>query len=200
MRQKLRGQTERQWNAPEFRCSRPVFRDTWGAVCMIYFVAMWNGHMRGRDGFTPYHQRRHGEDGPYRMYPWGSLVFAHLHKPVVEDEEESDRWRSKVTPCILVEVTNGPAGIWGRCYGVVPLFRFTGLNRPSVVHVRRCNDIDFPENVSYSLRQRLMVGLSQFLVLPLRRTVGHWQKRARTSRMKWSLQMAPGMIMPLCLS
>ena len=34
--------------------------------------------MRGRDGFTPY-QRRPGEDAPYRMYPWGSLVFAHLH-------------------------------------------------------------------------------------------------------------------------
>ena len=40
--------------------------------------------------FTPY-KRRHGEDAPYRMYRWGSLVFAHLHKPVVEDEEESDR-------------------------------------------------------------------------------------------------------------
>ena len=91
------------------------------------------------------------------MFPWGSLVFAHLHKPVVENEDESDKWRSKLTPCILVEVTTGPAGIWGRCYGVVPLFRFTGLNRPSVVHVRRCNDIDFPEIVSYTLRQRLMV-------------------------------------------
>ena len=54
-----------------------------------------------------------------------------------------------------MEVTTGPAGIWERCYGVVPLFRFT--NRPSVVHARRCNDIDFPEIVSYSLRQRLMV-------------------------------------------
>ena len=42
-------------------------------------------------------------------------------------------------------------------YGVVPLFRFTGLNRPSVVHVRRCNDIVLPEIVSYPLRQRLMV-------------------------------------------
>ena len=62
-----------------------------------------------------------------------------------------------LTPCILVEVTIGPAGIWGRCYGVVPLFRFTGFNRPSVVHVIRCNDIDFPEIVSYPLRQRLMV-------------------------------------------
>ena len=51
----------------------------------------------------------------------------------------------------------GPAGIWGRCYGVVPLFRFTGLNRPLVVQVRRCNDIDFPAIVSYPLRQRLMV-------------------------------------------
>ena len=31
------------------------------------------------------------------------------------------------------------------------------MNRPSVVHVRRCNDIDFPEIVSSPLRQRLMV-------------------------------------------
>ena len=40
------------------------------------------------------------------------------------------------------------------------LYLFSGslaLNRPSVVHVRRCNDIDFPETVSYPLRQRLMV-------------------------------------------
>ena len=51
----------------------------------------------------------------------------------------------------------GPAGVWERCYGVVPLFRFTGSNRPSVVHVRRSIDIDFPEIVSYPLRQRLMV-------------------------------------------
>ena len=51
----------------------------------------------------------------------------------------------------------GLAGVWGRCYGVVPLFRFTGSNRPSVVHVRRSIDIDFPEIVSYTLRQRLMV-------------------------------------------
>ena len=68
---------------------------------MIYFVAMWNGHMRGRDGFTPY-QRSHGEDAPYRMYPWGSLVFAHLHKPVVENEDESDRWRSKLTTVLYL--------------------------------------------------------------------------------------------------
>ena len=39
----------------------------------------------------------------------------------------------------------------------MPLFRFTGSNRPSVVHVRRSIDIDFPEIVSYPLRQRLMV-------------------------------------------
>ena len=89
--------------------------------------------------------------------PVGSLVFAHLHKPVVEDEEERDRWRSKLTPCILVEVTVGPAGVWGRCYGMVPLFRFTGSNRSSVVHVRRSIDVNFPEIVSYPLRQRLMV-------------------------------------------
>ena len=31
------------------------------------------------------------------------------------------------------------------------------MNRPSVVQVRRCNDIHFPEIVSYPLRQRLMV-------------------------------------------
>ena len=86
------------------------------------------------------------------------------------------------------------------------LFRFTGLNRTSVVHVRRRNDIDFPEIVSYPLRQRLMVHGAvadrtlQFLVLPLRRTVGHWQNSTRTSRMKWSLQMAPGMTTLLCLS
>ena len=98
---------------------------------MIHFVTVWNGHMQGRDGFTP-HQRRHGEDAPCRMYPWESLVFAHLHKPVVADEEESDRWRSKLTRCILVEVTMGPAGLCEPCYGVVPLFRFTGSNRPSV--------------------------------------------------------------------
>ena len=123
---------------------------------MIYFVAMWNGRMRGRDGFTPY-QRRAQRRRAASDVPVGSLVFAHLHKPVIEDEEDSDKWRSKLTPCILMEVTTGPAGIWGRCCGVVPLFRFTRSNKPSVMHVRRSIDIDFPEIVSYSLRQRLMV-------------------------------------------
>ena len=47
--------------------------------------------------------------------------------------------------------------MFGCCHGVVPLFRFTGSNRPSVVHVRRSIDINFPEVVSYPLRQRLMV-------------------------------------------
>ena len=129
------------------------FQDSWWAVCMIYFVAMWNGHMRGRDGFTPY-QRGHGKDAPYRMYPWRSLVFAHLHNPVVGELQvalEADSLHFGRS------VTTGPAGIWGRCYDGVPLFRFTCLNRPSVVHVRRCNDNDFPEIVSYPLRQRLMV-------------------------------------------
>ena len=171
---------------------------------MIYFVAMWNGHMRGRDGITPY-QRRLGEDAPYRMYPWGSLVFAHLHKPVVEDEEESDRWRSRLTPCILVEVTMGPAGVWGRCYGVEPLFMFIGSNRPSVVHVRRSIDINFPEIVSYPLRQRLMVhGAVADRTLPAPGVAAEedgWalaEEHERTSRMTWSSQMAPGTKTLLC--
>ena len=37
------------------------------------------------------------------------------------------------------------------------IFKFTGSNRPSVVHVRRSIDIDFPEIVSYPLQQKLMV-------------------------------------------
>ena len=69
---------------------------------MIYFVAMWNGHMRGRDGFYSLPAKAR-EDAPYRMYPWESLLFVYLHKPVVEDEDESNRERSKLTPCILVE-------------------------------------------------------------------------------------------------
>ena len=57
----------------------------------------------------------------------------------------------------LGKLTMGPAGFWARCYGVVPLFKFTGSNQPWVAHVRRSTDIDFPEIVSYPLRQRLRV-------------------------------------------
>ena len=117
------------------------FPDTWWAVCMIYFVAMWNGHLPAQA-----RRRRAVSD-----VPWSSHICTSPSLKV----RKSDRWRSKLTRCILVEVTMGPAGVWGRCCGVVPLFRFTGSNRPSVVHVRRSIDIDFPEIVS--LRQRLMV-------------------------------------------
>ena len=93
----------------------------------------------------------------------------------------------------------GPAGVWGRCYGVVPLFRFTGSNRPSVVHVRLSIDIDFPEIVSYPLRQRLMVhGAVADRTLPAPGVAAEedgWtlaEEHERTSRITWSSQMAPG--------
>ena len=150
-----KGQTERQWNPPELRCSKRSSQAPGGQYVWSTSWPCGTGTCEVETGLLP--TSAGTAKTPYRMYPWGSLVFAHLHKPVVEDEEESDRWRSELAPCILVEVTMGPAGVWERCYGVVPLFRFTGLNRPSVVHVRRSIDIVFPEIVSDPLRQRLMV-------------------------------------------
>ncbi|CAK0892990.1 unnamed protein product, partial [Prorocentrum cordatum] len=64
------------------------FPESWWAICMLYWVAMWNGHMKGRDGLAPY-RCWHGEDAPSRMYPWGALVLVHLHKPISADDETS---------------------------------------------------------------------------------------------------------------
>ena len=49
------------------------FQDTWLAVCMIYFVAMWNGHMRGRDP-TSAGTAKTRRIGCTRGGPWSSHI------------------------------------------------------------------------------------------------------------------------------
>ena len=91
---------------------------------MAYWVAQWNAFMKGRDGKTPYF-RRHGVEAPYVMYPWGALVLVHLHKDARLDEETSDRWKSKLTPCAILEVMGqeaygGMAMVTFRCADLPP--------------------------------------------------------------------------------
>ena len=54
-----------------------------------------------------------------------------------------------------MEITIGPAGKWGSCYGVIPLSCFTSEHRASKASIRRSCDIVFPEVVSFPLKQRL---------------------------------------------
>ena len=111
--------------------------------------------MVGKDGLTPY-ERRHETPAPYRQYAFGALVLLHPHRPVPRQGEPlHDKLQSRLVPCVLVEVTVGPGGIWARSYGVIPLSRFTSENRPSRASIRRSCDIVFPDIITFPLKQRL---------------------------------------------
>ena len=131
------------------------FNEAWWALALLYWVAMWNGFMIGKDGLTPY-ERRHETPAPYRQYAFGALVLLHPHRPVPRQGEPlHDKLQSRLVPCVLVEVTVGPGGIWARSYGVIPLSRFTSENRPSRASIRRSCDIVFPDIITFPLKQRL---------------------------------------------
>ena len=112
---------------------------------MLHWIAMWNGFVVGKDGNTPYY-RRFQEHAPYRQYPFGALVLLHPHRPVPQRRTEPvhDKLHTRLVPAVLVEVTLGPAGRWGDCYGVVPLVFFTSEMRGSKAAIRRSCDIVFP--------------------------------------------------------
>ena len=61
----------------------------------------------------------------------------------------------RLVPAVLLEITIGPAGAWGSCYGVIPLAIFTGARRPSRAALRRTMDVTFPDEIPFPLRQRL---------------------------------------------
>ena len=46
----------------------------WWVCAVQHWCAMYNGFQIGADGKTPW-QRRFNEDAPFRLYPFGSLVF-----------------------------------------------------------------------------------------------------------------------------
>ena len=68
-----------------------------------------------------------------------------------------EKLHTRLVPAILVEVTLGPAGRWGDCYGVVPVVYFTSDLRASKASIRRSCDIVFPERVSFPLKARLAI-------------------------------------------
>jgi len=84
----------------------------------------------------------------------------HPHTPVPEHKDEGalhEKLKPKLVPATIVEVTLGPGGIWGQCYGVVPLCAFTSERRASRAFIRRTCDVIFPDTVSFPLKQRLMI-------------------------------------------
>ena len=80
----------------------------------MYWVAMWNGFMIGRDGLAPYY-RRFEAHAPYRQFPFGALVLFHPHQPAPERSSGPvvhEKLQPKLVPAVIVEITLGPAGIW----------------------------------------------------------------------------------------
>jgi len=132
--------------------------DAWWPLGVTFWTAMWNGFMTGQDGYTPY-LRRHGVAAPYRQYPFGALVLFHPHKAVETTDDDGvirhEKLQAKLVPAVLLEITLGPASIWGSCYGVIPLARFTSNKRPSRAALRRTTDVVFPEVPTFPLKQRL---------------------------------------------
>lgn len=77
------------------------------------------------------------------------------------------KWEPKLTPCFLVGVTIGPAGIWAHSYGVIPLQHFLSRGRASSTAIWRTCDVVLPEVVTFPLCQRLsMHGACQDETLP----------------------------------
>ena len=154
---------------------------------MLHWIAMWNGFVVGEDGRTPYH-RRFSEHAPYRQYPFGALVLLHPHRPVqpLRSEPVHEKLHSRLVPSILVEVTIGPAGRWGDCYGVVPVVYFTSNLRASRVCIRRSCDIVFPEHGSFPLKARLALhGALEDKTLPVPHALddgGSWEVMEDTSQ------------------
>ncbi|CAK0824602.1 unnamed protein product, partial [Prorocentrum cordatum] len=132
--------------------------EAWRAMALLFWVAMWNGLMIGKDGVTPY-LRRHGTPAPYKQYAFGALVLFHPHRPVPQQgaEPQHDKLQSRLVPAVLIEVTIGPGGRWASSYGVVPLLRFTSESRASKAAIRRTVDVVFPEDVTFPIKQRLAI-------------------------------------------
>ena len=132
--------------------------EAWWPLAMLHWIAMWNGFVVGEDGRTPYH-RRFSEHAPYRQYPFGALVLLHPHRPVPQlgSEPMHEKLHTRLVPSILVEVTIGPGGRWGDCYGVEPVVYFISDLRASRASIRRSCDIVFPDHVSFPLKARLAI-------------------------------------------
>ena len=131
------------------QCGAP---STWWPLAAPFWAAQFNGHMVGKSGHTPYFLM-HGEDAGYKLYPFGALVMARIKQRV----DAAGKFESRLVATILVEITLGPAGVWGSCYGVFILDSIISRGRASSICMCRTSDVIFPEEVSFPLKQRLMI-------------------------------------------
>ena len=132
--------------------------EAWWPFAMLQWIAMWNGFVVKEDGHTPYY-RRFRQDAPYKQYPFGALVPFHPHRliPQPGSDPVHEKMHTRLVPAVLVEVTLGPAGQWGSCYGVAPLIYVTSEHRASKAAIRISCDLVFPDRVSFPLTARLML-------------------------------------------
>ena len=150
--------------------------EAWWAVAMLHWIAIWNGFMLGADGMTPY-LRRHGEKAAYRCYPFGALVLAKLEPRAAIAENVTGKLQPRLMPCLLMEITLGPAGAWGKSYGVIPVVRFTSKKRAASTAIRRTCDVVFPETITFPLKERLSLhgaGVDRTLPAPRINDDGGW--------------------------
>jgi len=123
----------------------------WWVCASVFWVAMYNGYQLGKDGLMPW-QRRYNVPAPYKLYPWGSLVFV---KPPKQLEPAGKKSESKMVPHLIVAIGLGPGMIWNHTYGVIKLTKLIGENRPSRAMIRYTTDIMFPDIPSFPLKIKL---------------------------------------------
>ena len=129
----------------------PGFPDSWWALCLCFWMMLFNGFsICKRFGLAPYECRFH-VPAAFHLYPFGALVLVKL----VPRGKQLEKWTSRLIAAVIVEITAAPAGRWAKMYGVIPLRRLLGNNRPSKVYIRRTIDVIFPERPTFPLRQRL---------------------------------------------
>ena len=148
------------------RCNliQASFNEAWWPFAVAFWTTMYNAFKTNKDGFTPY-MLRHGEWAPHKEYPFGALVLMKINAK--KPGERLDKWSSRLIPCVLVEVTIGPAGRWAHQYGVVVLRKLVDETRGSRARVRRTCDLVFPDKVTFPLRQRLsLAGAYADITLP----------------------------------
>ena len=61
----------------------------------------------------------------------------------------------RLIPRVLVEVLIGLAGIQAKCFGVVPISKFTKKHRSNTTAIGRTCDVVFSETISFPLKERL---------------------------------------------
>jgi hypothetical protein len=127
------------------------FDGKWWVCAAPYWVAQDNGYTIRKDGTTAW-ENRFGVPCPFKLYPWGALVFV---KPPQQLEGGKRKFEPKMLPHVLMSIGFSSGWVWNHTYGVVKLEKLLGDGRGSRACIRHTTDIYFPEVPSFPVKIKL---------------------------------------------